>query len=416
MMETLIASIALFALVLAIVIGIKTNINLGIISIAFAFLIGHFLVGMPPAKIYMDGWPLTLFFMLMGMTLLFGIARINGTFTVLAGQITSFSFGSRKLMCLIIFVFCALVSMMGVGTIVTPAILLPLIVEIAKEEDIPETLALVLGIAGAIAGGMSPLAPTGIIGTNLAAGIHVTQYTPIFFICLISYSLETIFFFAVMGGFKLKPAGRRPRPPFILKREQLMTLAVTAIVIIGILFFKLDLGLSAFTGAAVLLILKAADEEEAVASVAWVTLLLICGVSILVNVIKISGGIDLLSAMLSKIMTARTASPIMNALGGLMSAVSSASGVVMPTLIPTIPGIVQGLNGTVSAEILTAAVIVGSHSVTYSPLSTMGAIGMSAASANCNKQKLFGQLMLVAFASLIFTSSLFFLGMYNKFF
>lgn len=415
-MGTLIASIALFALVFAIVVGIKTNINLGIICIALAYLIGHFLVGIPAADIYMTGWPLKLFFMLMGMTLLFGIARINGSFTVLARQICSFSFGSRKLMCLIIFVFCAFVSMVGVGTIVTPAILLPLIVEIANEEGIPEPLALVLGIAGAIAGGMSPLAPTGIIGTNLAANINVTRYTPIFFICLISYTLETVFFFAVMGGFRLKPSERKARPPFRLDRDQMLTMIVITAVITGILIFKLDLGLTAFTGAAVLLILKAADEDEAVASVAWVTLLLICGVSILVNVIRLSGGIDLLASLLTRIMTARTAAPIMNALGGLMSSVSSASGVVMPTLIPTIPGIVEGLNGATTPEILTAAVIVGAHSVTYSPLSTMGAIGMSAASANCDKQKLFGQLMLVAFVSLVFTSTLFYFGIYNRFF
>lgn len=415
-MGTLIASIALFALICAIVIGIKTNINLGIICIALAYLIGHFLVGIPSADIYMTGWPLKLFFMLMGMTLLFGIAKINGFFAVLAQQISSLAFGNRKLLCLIIFVFCALVSMVGVGTIVTPAILLPLIVEIANEEDIPEPLALVLGIAGAIAGGMSPLAPTGIIGTNLAATINVTRYNPIFFICLISYTLETVFFFIVLGGLKLKSSERKPKPPFKLDRNQILTMIVITLVIAVILIFKLDLALTSFTGAAVLLILKAADEEQAVASVAWVTLLLICGVSILVNVIQLSGGIDLLASMLTRIMTPRTAAPIMNALGGIMSSVSSASGVVMPTLIPTIPGIVDGLNGATTREMLTAAVIVGAHSVTYSPLSTMGAIGMAAASENCDKQKLFGQLMLVAFISLIFTSTLFYAGMYNKFF
>lgn len=414
-METLIASTALFALIFAIVLGIRTNINLGIISVALAFLIGHFMVGMPSAQIYLEGWPLKLFFMLLGMTLLFGIARINGTFTVLAQQISSFSFGSRKLMCLIIFVFCALVSMIGVGTIVTPAILLPLIVEIANEENIPEPLVLVLGIAGAIAGGMSPLAPTGIIGTNLAAKIGVTRYTPIFLICLVTYTLETFFFFAMLGGLRLKRSTPKPRPAFKLNRSQLLTIAVITVVIVGILVFKLDLGLTAFTGAAVLLICKAADEEEAVANIAWVTLLLICGVSILVNVITVSGGIDLLSSLLVKIMSGRTAAPIVNILAGLMSAVSSASGVVMPTLIPTVPGIVAGLAGATNAQILTAAVIVGSHSVTYSPLSTMGAIGMSAASGGCDKQKLFAQLMAVAFASLIFTSTLFFIGIYDIF-
>ena len=123
-----IALVSLIALVIAIAMGFWTKINLGIISIAFAFIVGHFLVGMDSAVIYTDGWPIRLFFMLLGMTLLFGIAKINGTFTVIAKQIAFFSYGSRKLMCLIIYVFCAVVSMVGVGSIVTPAILLPLII------------------------------------------------------------------------------------------------------------------------------------------------------------------------------------------------------------------------------------------------------------------------------------------------
>ena len=158
-----IALISLIALVLAIILGFWSKINLGIISITGGYIVGYLIVGMQPESIYIDGWPIKLFFMLLGMTLLFGIAKINGTFTVLAKQIASLSFGSKKIMCAIIYLFSAIISMVGVGTIVTPAILLPLIIEIAKEEDLAENLVILLCIAGSIAGGLSELAPTGII-------------------------------------------------------------------------------------------------------------------------------------------------------------------------------------------------------------------------------------------------------------
>ena len=76
-METHISIISLAALILAILIGFWTKVNLGIISISFAFIVGHFLAGMESSSIYVSGWPISLFFMLIGMTLLFGIAKIN---------------------------------------------------------------------------------------------------------------------------------------------------------------------------------------------------------------------------------------------------------------------------------------------------------------------------------------------------
>ena len=410
-----IALISLIALVLAIALGFWSKVNLGIIGITGGFIVGHFIVGMKPELIYIDGWPIKLFFMLLGMTLLFGIAKINGTFTVVAKQIASLAFGSKKMMCAIIYLFSAIVSMVGVGTIVTPAILLPLIIEIAKEEDLAENMVILLCIAGSIAGGLSGLAPTGIIGVQLTQPIGLKNYTPIFMMSLVTFTLHAFVFFFAMGGLKLKKSAPKPRPKLELDTKQWLTLAVIALVVVGILGFKLDLGLTAFTGATVLLLFKAANQEEAVKNVAWGTLLLICGVSILVNVVKESGGIDLMATYLTRIMTPRSAGAIMTLLAGLMSSVSSASGVVMPALIPTIPRIISELGGDVSALTLSAAVIMGAHAVPYSPLSTMGAIGMAVASDRSNKPKLFSDLLIAAGAMLLLTAGLFFVGLYNLF-
>lgn len=406
-------TISLLALIAAIVIGFWTNINLGIIGVALAFLVGHFLVGMESAAIYLNGWPINLFFMLLGMTLLFGIAKLNGTFSVVAKQIASLSSGNRKLMCLIVYLLSAVIAMAGVGTIVTPAILLPLIVELAREEDMPENLVILLCIAGSIAGGLSPLAPTGIIGTDLGKPIGLTSYTKIFLVSLVIYSAHAIFIFLVFGGLKLGKGTPKPRPRLQFNKDQWLTVAVVVAVIFCVLVLQFNLGLTAFTGVAVLLVLKAADEERTIANVAWSTLLLICGVSMLVNVIKVSGGIDLMAEYLTAIMTIETAPAIMMTLAGLMSTVSSASGVVMPTLMPTIPGIVSKLGGTLGPDLMSAAVIVGSHAVTYSPLSTMGALGMANASERSDKQKLFMQELCTALVLLILTASAFWAGFFD---
>lgn len=408
-----IPTISLLALVLAIAVGFWTKINLGIIGVALAFVVGHFLAGMESSSIYLDGWPINLFFMLLGMTLLFGIAKLNGTFSVVAKQIASLSFGNKKLLCLIVYLLSAVIASAGVGTIVTPAILLPLIVELAREEDMPENLVILLCIAGSIAGGLSPIAPTGVIGISLGASIGLENYTSIFLVSLGIYSVQALLIFLAFGGLKLKKGTPKPRPPLHFERNQWLTVAVLVVVILCVLVLKFNLGLTAFTGVAVLLVFKAADEGRTIANVAWSTLLLICGVSMLVNVIKANGGIDLMAEYLTAIMTVKTAPAIMTTLAGLMSTVSSASGVVMPTLYPTIPGITANLGGDLSPALMSAAVVVGSHAVTYSPLSTMGALGMANASERSNKQKLFMQFLGAAFALLILTSSAFLAGFFD---
>lgn len=98
-----------------------------------------------------------------------------------------------------------------------------------------------------------------------------------------------------------------------------------------------------------------------------------------------------------------------------MSAVSSASGVVMPTLIPTIPGIVSSMGGTVDPILLLTGIVVGSHTVTASPLSTLGAMTLGSANSYTDKNRFFLQLLLIAIAALLLSAGLAYLGFYTLF-
>lgn len=99
---------------------------------------------------------------------------------------------------------------------------------------------------------------------------------------------------------------------------------------------------------------------------------------------------------------------------GLLSAVSSASGVVMPTLIPTAPTVAAGLSGVLPI-VLVAGVVVGAHVVTISPLSTIGALGLSSANAETDKNKLFGQMLICAVISLAVAFAMGLIGVYGWF-
>ena len=57
------------------------------------------------------------------------------------------------------------------------------------------------------------------------------------------------------------------------------------VMVICCIGFKLDTGLFAFAAAAVLILLGAVDEKKAIKGIPWGTLVFICGVGVLINVI-----------------------------------------------------------------------------------------------------------------------------------
>ncbi len=169
----------------------------------------------------------------------------------------------------------------------------------------------------------------------------------------------------------------------------------------GIVLGKLDIGLTAFLGASVLLLLKVVDETEAIVSVNWSVILMVCGVGMFMNVCKNSGGIDLLTEALANTMNEQTVAPLMAVSGGLMSAFSSASGVVMPTLIPTVPKLVSTVGGDVTVVI--SSLILGAHLVTNSPFSPLGALAITSMRGDtADKDKLFRQMLIFAIIGIFY--------------
>ena len=112
-------------------------------------------------------------------------------------------------------------------------------------------------------------------------------------------------------------------------------------------------------------------------------------------------------------MTEKSAQPIMVVLGGLMGAVSSGTGVVMPTLIP----LSTELSGTLgmSALSLVIGVIVGTNGVVISPLSTVGGICVGCAPESVNKDKLYNQLLLSAVLFIVLSTAASAIGLFGVF-
>ena len=119
------AWISLIALAAAVTLSMLTKVNVGVVSLALAWIVGVYLGGMPLNTV-IGTFPVQLFLTLAGVTLLFGMASANGTLERLAARAVHICRGNAGLIPVMFFAVAALLSSIGPGNISTTAILAPI--------------------------------------------------------------------------------------------------------------------------------------------------------------------------------------------------------------------------------------------------------------------------------------------------
>lgn len=161
-----------------------------------------------------------------------------------------------------------------------------------------------------------------------------------------------------------------------------------------------------FALALALILIGAVNEKAAVRLVPWSVLILICGVNVLMSVTKEMGGIELLSNLLASMMNQVTAAPLIGLTAGIMSWFSSANGVVLPTLIPTVPDIVSNVGGSTSVLEMVMSIVGGATVAGISPLSTGGSLLLASYTQETDasekvQQSLFARLFALSFSAVM---------------
>jgi Na+/H+ antiporter NhaD/arsenite permease-like protein len=284
------------------------------------------------------------------------------------------------------------------------ALLAPLAMATAGEMGISAFLITVMIANGANAGAFSPFAPTGIIANGLITqlGIEMNPWTQVYLPSLVAQTFVALISYLLFGGIRLARQDRHERAQGMEMDTyaiepwtpgQMITLVAIAALIIGVIFFQADPAFLAVALATLLTMVRAADQKAAFDHIPWDTIMMVCGVSVLIAILQTTGGIDLVTRLLAEISTAQTVTGVLAFFAGIVSAYSSSSGVVMPAFIAMVPGLLARLAGA-NPVALVSSINVGAHLVDVSPLSTLGALCITNAPLREDKERLFRNLLI----------------------
>ncbi|MEU6003705.1 SLC13 family permease [Streptomyces sp. NPDC047197] len=414
--------ISIIALVLVFAIATFSAVHLGALALVAAFIVGSTVADESTDDLF-SGFPGDLFVVLVGVMLLFAIAKNNGTVDWLVDAAVKAVRGRIALIPWVMFLVTAVLTAVGAVTPAAVGIVAPIGLGFAAAYGINPVLMGLLIANGASAGGFSPIGVFGSITNNVVERNDLPGNPTLLFTAsfLFNVALCVIVFFAFGGrrllgqrartykggdgngsserhddaappggpdgpGGQLVEAGGTPRrtlavatttaptppdEPLRLDGPRTLTLIGLLSLVAGALFFDLDVGLMALTITVVLSLVSPKSVKGAVDRCAWSTVLLVCGIVTYVSQMERMGTIDYLGKQVASIQAPLVGALLICLIGALVSAFASTTG-MLGALIPlAVPFLLAGEVGAVG---LITALAISASVVDASPFSTSGAL------------------------------------------
>ncbi len=406
----------LLAIALAIALGYKTKINTGFFGIIFAYIIGCFFMGLKPSEL-IAMWPTKIFFVIMAISLFYNFAVVNGTLEKLAMHLLYACRKFPNFLPLFIYFAATLVAALGAGYFTVLAIFAPITLIICSKTGLSLILGSVAVNYGALAGANFMTSASGMIFRGL---IEQTEYAPDAFAHTTSIFLTTFILPIVVlsvwilisskTGHNIKEYGIDK--PEKLNTKQKQTLYLILALVFTVLIFpilslifpnssgiaylnkKIDVGLIAIIFTVIALFMKLGNQREVIAKVPWNTLIMICGIGMLIKVAIKAGTVDMIAGWVGSSIAPWLVPFVLTLIGGFMSFFSSTLGVVTPALFPVVPAIAaaSGLN----PMLLFTVIVTGAQATSISPFSSGGSLILGSIESEEERSKLFPKLMFQA--------------------
>ena len=303
-------TITFFVIVAAIVfIGIKRNVNFGLLGIIAALCIAMLVKGESATAAVTANFPLTLFFNLFITTLFYGFANASGAMKGVAQRIVYQFRNHTALLPFVGFATTIVVSAMGPGAMSTPIIVSALVFSLALQAGYHPILASLAVWSGTMIGDAMPWMTTWQtrIGTYqaLLGDSYLPQIEHSVFLLMIWFAVVYTAIFVIayffFGAHKIKRGSiqvEKPEP-FTAKQKISIWVIFAVIILLVVPQFvelvvpnpvtawmkaNLSMQLLAGIGAAILAILQVANFNEVLKhQVPWGVILTVCGMMFLMK-------------------------------------------------------------------------------------------------------------------------------------
>lgn len=400
---------SLILFVAAIIIAFFRKNNIGVLAMTFG-TIGIRFFGISD-KQFIAGINIGLFTTLVGITLLFAIVIQTGVLDLIAKKIVGLAGKRIWLLPILIGLTGFILVGIGPGGVPVLAIIPPLAVSIARQTGYNPLMMALIGIMAMTPGRFSPLTPEGaiIISALEKSGLSQLAILAIIINTILTSLVVCLVLFVLFGGHKVK-AKKDMEIMAVTEKftsNQLKALGAIVLMLVLIIFGKVNIGLAALSCAAILLFFRVADDASCIKAMPWNTILMVLFVGALLRVVDKMGGISLMRDALASIMSPSTAASLTGFSAGLLSLVSSALSVVYPTMMPICVDLANQIGGTHPVALMSAVAEGGALAGT-SPMSTGGALILAALGGELKKEftkeyqnKVFAQLLLVSGINLV---------------
>lgn len=148
--------ISILVLVAVFLVATVLPVNMGALALVAAFVVGAYVAGEEIPDDVLGGFPAELFLILVGVTYLFAIAKLNGTVDWLVQSAVRLVRGRVALIPWVMFIVISLLTAFGAVVPAAVAIIAPIGLSFAKKHGISPVLMSLLIINGASAGGFAP--------------------------------------------------------------------------------------------------------------------------------------------------------------------------------------------------------------------------------------------------------------------
>lgn len=415
MSTTTIIIICLLGIAVAIALGYKYGINMGVTGLVFAYIVGCFMMSMKVKEV-VALWPNSTVFQLMSITLFFGFAVVNGTMQSVADHLLYKVRNQTWLISFAIFFIAIILGSLGCPPPAANAIMAVIGFSVGLPAGLHPLIIAWAVAHGANIGACMPWSASGSVinstivntGYEAQSGAMTWEFVLAFF--AVTFVL-LIVLNVIFKGTKLKAIQVEKPAPFsaIHKKNLIIIIIVVSLVVLPAFLSKFigapwlatfaryaDIQMLGMIGFVVCSLMKLADEKTVIKAVPWGTIILVGGIATLMSVATTAGVVDVISNWLNGSVPTFAIPAFLCILGGFLSFFSGGVNTVFPMLAPIVPALVAGTG--LRPVTLFIAILLGACYTALSPFSTGGAIFMSNCPDDKVRSKLIGgQLGLAAF-------------------